>query len=298
MRCLIAITTVAIVLLAAACGAPKSGLCDVNLAAAKPGDLAAAEAAAHSAWVKRADEAHLKQAITHWRQAVAIAPNKTKNYVRLARAIYFWGDGILRAAEREEEMLAAFQEATFVAERALQIQNKPYQLSVCAKEPFKVAAAKLRIQDVPAVYWYAVALGKYGIAKSMVLVLNNKDRIEAIMKRVRKLAPGYNHGAADRYLGAYYTKIPVGRPAIRKAKRHFQESIRRAPKYLATHVLIADMLAPGLKDKKAGRALAEKHLKFVMEAPVTIIKGLEAEAAIEKAKAKRLWEELVDIYED
>ncbi len=163
------LTLLLIAALTSGCGSTRaSGLCEKLVQKPVEGNLGAAETKAAAAWNKRKFEPKVKEAITHWRSAVAIAPKKTKNYVKLAKALYFWGDGYLRFQEKDEEMIKAFEEATFFAERALKIQNTDFQESVCAKDSFKVSAKKIRKQDVSAVYWYAAALGKYGLAKSIV----------------------------------------------------------------------------------------------------------------------------------
>ncbi len=281
---------VAIALTSWGCGtARKSGLCEeIGVPQAQPGDLAATEQAAEQAWEKRADEAELKVAIGHFRKAVAIAPSKTSNYIRLAKALYFWGDGYLRFAEKNEEMIKAFEEATYFAEQALRIQNPDFQLSVCANDSYKKTVKTIRKEDISAVYWYAVALGKYGLAKSIVIVLDNKDKIAAMMRMVRKMDATYHHGAAERYLGAFHTKIPFPKGDLVRSKKYFEASIRRAPNYLATRVLMAQMLAPKLKD----RALFKAHLDYVMAAPLDIIPGMEPEHAIEKRKAEALLDDI------
>jgi len=275
-------------------GARKSGLCEeVGIPQAQPGDLTALEASADAAWTERKDESKLTEAIANLRKAVATAPAKTGNYVKLAKALYFWGDGYLRFQEKNEEMLKAFEEATFFAEQALRIQNPDFQLSVCAGDSFKHTVKTIRRSDIPAIYWYAVALGKYGLAKSIVVVLDNKDKIAAMMKTTRRLDPAYHHGAADRYLGAFYTKIPFPKGDAVKSRRHFKESIRRAPNYFATRVLMAKMLAPKLAD---GRKVFKKQLEYVINAPVDVIPGLVPEHIIEKRKAKELLKEIDDRY--
>ena len=275
------------------CGASRSsGLCEtINLSEGE-GDLAAAEAGADAAWLQRADEAQLTTAIAQWREAVRIAPEKTENYVKLAKALYLWGDGFLRFQEKDEEMLKAFEEATFFAERALKIQNPEFQMSVCSQEPFEKSVRLIRRQDIPAVYWYSVALGKYGLAKSIVIVLDNKDRIFAMMQHIRRLAPDYNHGASDRYLGAYFTKIPFPRGDLARSRQHFERSIRRAPNYMATRVLMAQMLAPKLGD----RELFRTQLEHVINASDDVLPGMEPETAIEKRRARLLLDDIDTIF--
>lgn len=273
-------------------GSRASGLCEKLVQTPKQGNIGTVEAKAAAAWNKRKFQKKLEESIVHYREAVAIAPKKTENYIKLAKALYFWGDGYLRFQERDDEMIKAFEEATFFAERALKIQNNDFQESVCAKDSFDVSVKKIRKSDVSAVYWYATALGKYGLAKSIVIVLDNKDRIYAMMKRVRKLAPSFHHGAADRYLGAFFTKIPFPKGDTKKSARHFRKSIARSPNYLATRVLMAQMLAPKLKNRKMFVA----HLQYVIDAPLNIIPGMEPEHIIEKKKAKALLEDVDTLF--
>ena len=281
---------VAVVGMTWSCGTTrKSGLCEeVGVPKAQPGDLAAIEKAAQDAWEKRADEAQLKAAIDQLRKAVATAPSKTSNYVKLAKALYFWGDGFLRFDEKNEEMIQAFEQATYYAEQALRLQNEEFQLSVCAGDSYKKTVKTIRKEDIPAVYWYAVALGKYGLAKSIVIVLDNKDKIAAMMRMIRRVDPNYHHGAADRYLGAFHTKIPFPKGDLPRSKKYFETSIKRAPNYLATRVLMAQMLAPKLKD----RALFKAQLDYVMAASLDVIPGMEPEHAIEKRKAEALLDDI------
>ena len=275
-------------------GSRKSGLCeDMGLKPTKTGDLAAVEAQAAEAWKARKDQVKLEEAIKHLREAIAIDPKKAVNYVQLSRALYFWADGYLRFDDdREDDMLKAFEEAIQYAEMALKLQNADFQLSSCARDPFKTTVRTIRKKDVEAVYWYAAALGKYGLAKGILVVLENKDKIFEMVKAVRRLDQSFWYGAADRYLGAYYTKVPVPKGDPKKSLKHFRQSLKIAPNYLATRVLMAERLAPLLKDRK----MFQEQLQYVLDAPVDTIPGFEAEAIIEKKKAKRLMEDLDTIF--
>jgi hypothetical protein len=102
---------------------------------------------------------------------------------------------------------------------------------------------------------------------------------------VYELDREFFHGAADRYFGAFYAVAPsFAGGDINKSYEHFQESLKREPKYLATYVLIAELYAPKAQDPK----IFDEHVKFVLDAPLDIIPGLEPEAAIEKKKAELL----------
>jgi hypothetical protein len=113
-----------------------------------------------------------------------------------------------------------------------------------------------------------------------------------MMRYILKNHASYWHGAPERYLGAFHTKIPFPKGDLKRSKKYFERSIKRAPNYLATRTLMAKMLAPKLKD----RALFKKQLEYVINASVDVIPGLEPEHAIEKRKAKELLESIDDIF--
>ena len=270
---------------------PK-GLCS-DLPAAKKGDLAVAEKAAAAAWSKRESTTQLKEAVKQWTEATAIDPKKHDNWMKLGRAQYLLADGHMRFDDDlEEEMVKVFAQAVFSFERVLKLTNSDYTFAVCAKEPVKKVVKTIGKPHIAAVYWYAVALGKYGLASSITEVLGNKDRIVAFIKRVGKLDANFNYGGPDRYLGAYYTKIPFPKGDPARSKKHFERSMKRAPNYLATRVLMAKMLVPKLKD----RALFKSLLDFVINAKADIIPELKAEHKIEKKKAKLLLDDIDDLF--
>lgn len=287
--------------LAAGCGSTHTaGMCaDDAIPPAKEGDLDAAEKAADAAWAGRADVAKLREAIAHWRESVAIAPTKSVNYVHLARALYFLGDGYLRlekdeAAEsdddladaKEKEMVATLEESYLTAEKALRLQNDDYRASACAQEPLEDTVGKIKKADAEAVYWYASALGKYGLATSIVTVLNNKEKIFLIMKRLEKVAPDFFHGGPYRYLGGYYTKVPFPSGDEKLSRQNFEKSIQLAPNYFATRVLFAEMLATKMKNKADGKRIFDEQLKYVLETPASALPEIEPENLLEKRKAQ------------
>ena len=278
------------------CPSREQSLCTkIDTAPKKAGNLAEAERLAEAAYLRRGDVAQLKTAIKHWRDAVAIAPKKTENYIKLSRALYLMGDGYLRLEEEDDAMVAALEEATNLAETALSIQNTSFRNAVCEGADVEEVVGELRVEDVPAVYWYSTALGKWGLASSILVALKNKDKIFAMMQRVRELNPDYWYGAVDRYLGAFYTKIPFPGGDAEKSMEHFKASLERSPKYLATSVLMAKLLAPKLDDEE-GRKLYRERLEYVINAPDDIIPELIPEHKLEKKKAKVLLEEIDDLF--
>lgn len=295
----IAALLAALVLASAAvgCGSSrKSALCadDMYSKASMEGDLGAVLAEADGHWKNRGDEAELRKAIDAFERASKIDPTRDETWVSLARGWYFLGDGHLRFDEaREDEMLAAFEKAAYFAEVGLRSASPEFRAKVCADEDFGKALEVVDKAGVPAIYWYASALGKWALAKSIIEVLNQKDKIAAMMETALERDPAYFYGGPDRYFGAYYTKVPFPNGDLKRSLSHFNKSLEREPNYLATRVLMADLLAT----KMENRELFEEQLEYVLSKPADIIPELEPEHVIEQKKARALMDEIDVLFE-
>lgn len=280
-------------LLTACAGSRQSGVCgDLNPPSTAEGDADALVAEGEESWQLRSDQAQLRTAISSWSQALLVDPSRADLRVKLARAQYFLADGFLRFDETKfDEMLDNFEAATNQAEFALAQKYPAYRAKHCSKQGTEIALAQLDEGASGAMYWYASALGKYALAKSIVTVLNEKDRIKAMMGFIHKRDPGYFHQGPDRYFGAFYTKIPFPKGDLPRSRRHFEASLAKAPIYLATRVLLAEMYAIKAQD----RALFEKMLNEVVAFDLQQAPDLIPENTIEQRKAKALLEE-IDVY--
>src|SRR5690606_6905038 len=92
------------------------------------------------------------------------------------------------------------------------------------------------IEGLPAMYWYATALGKWARASGFGVLVGQKDNIKATMTRALELDEAYYHGGPHRYFGAFYAIAPGfagGDDA--KSKTHFEKSLEIAPYFLGTN---------------------------------------------------------------
>jgi tetratricopeptide (TPR) repeat protein len=255
-------------------------------------------AEAEAAWALRADVAKLKEAIAKWDAAVAIKPDDADTYTKLSRAQYLYGDGHLffeseGSEAKMQEFLAAHEKGLAYAEQGLRAFSAEYEKRIETGVKVEDAITVLDRSAVPLMYWYDVNLGKWAKAKGIDETLKHKDRIFGIMSRVYELDPDYFYGAPDRYFGTYYAVAPAFAGGdVNKSKEYFEKSLKKAPNYLVTHVLIAELLAPKLQD----RALFDREIKFVLETPANVIPEVEAEAIIEKKKAERLSKMVDDLF--
>lgn len=243
-----------------------------------------------AAWLERLDETKLRSAIASFEQAVKLKPDDHATYAKLARGTYLLADGFLwfkkeDGDSHEETYLTTHENGVAFAEQGLRALSSEFEALRQKDEKVEDAVKVLGKAAVPLMYWYATNLGKWANTKGLTTKLKHKDRIFSLVKRVLDLDPDFFFGAPDRYFGAYYAVAPgFAGGDMGKSKEHFQKSLAKAPTYLGTHVLLADLWAA----KEQDRELFDKELKFVLDAPVDSIPELIPEQTIEKRKAEKL----------
>jgi hypothetical protein len=287
----LAILVAALLVSGSACGPSAGGLTGgINRA-----PLATTAATQHqqlvaegdAAFEQRADRSQLELAIQKYEAAVQVHDADWQTYEKLARAAYLLADGWLffEREGNEAGYLATFKKGYDAAERGLAALYPELEKKLTQGVDLKDAAVLTDRQGVGLLYWYSTNLGKWGNAQDITVVVRYKDRIFNVMSRVRELDPKYFHGAPDRYFGAFYAIAPTAFGGdLERSWEHFQASLAAAPDYLATYNLIAEFYAPKRKDG----GLFDQMIAFVQQADVSVIPGLEAEAAVEKRKAELL----------
>ena len=287
-------------------------------AAAGSGDKAAAakhRTAGDLAFSERGDVAKAKAAIAAYDASLAADAKQPAVFLRLSRAHYLLGDGHYRFEEEDELQLEAFLQGARAAAAAVALTAPRFRSLICSGATEADAIATLTPAGIPAMYWFATNLGKYGLAKDLIELLANKDMIFGVMSRARQLRPDYFHFAPDRYLGAYFTKVPFPKGDLPRALSHFQATMRGDRDYFATYVLVAQMYALKIKDRvpakarycKLGSPLDDKAnehpcrrlfrrlLQHVIDSKPEVLAKIAAEQRVEQRKAKRLLEE-IDTY--
>jgi tetratricopeptide (TPR) repeat protein len=243
-----------------------------------------------AAWLERLDEAKLRAAIASWEQAVKLKADDHATYAKLARGTYLLADGFLWFNKEdddshEEKYLTTHENGVAFAEQGLRALSAEFEKLRQKDEKVEDAVKVLDKTAVPLMYWYATNLGKWANTKGLTTKLKHKDRIFSLVKRVLDLDPDFFYGAPDRYFGAYYAVAPgFAGGDMGKSKEHFEKSLAKAPNYLGTHVLLADLWAA----KEQNREVFDKELKLVLAAPVDSIPELIPEQTIEKRKAEKL----------
>ena len=290
-------TTLGLLLAIAACGAgPKSQTIQrTQLDAAGTEKHKALVAEGDELWKERLDEGKLRAALAKWEEAVAVKTDDADTYAKLARGTYLLADGFLSFdPAKEAEFLATHEKGMSLAEKGLLAISPDFEKKRSLGAKMEDAILVLQRDAVPCMYWYASNLGKWAKFKGIQTTLKYKDTIFGIVSRVKELDPEYFYAAPDRYFGGYYAVAPTFAGGdLNKSETHFAESVKKYPYYLATHVLIAELLAP----KRQDRALFDRELKFVMDTPADSMPDVVPEQTIEKRKAERLQKMADDLFQ-
>jgi hypothetical protein len=235
-------------------------------------------------WAKRDDKGQLMQAIQVWEKAVAEDAKNADALVMLSRAHYFLADGFLavEGAPQAEEF-QVYQKGVDYGERALLLLDPGFEAQMRAEAKFEDAIKGIGKDALPAAYWYAVNLGRFASKQGLSQRLFYKDKLKATMERIMELDPGYFHGAADRYFGAFYALLPsIAGKDLKKSAEHFARSLELAPGYLGTKVVQAQFLAVEQDDEALYRKLLDEVIQGNADAVPEV--GPENRAAQRTAK--------------
>ena len=221
---------------------------NVNLANSEGGSASSYLEKADALWAERGDKTKLAEALKNYEQAYLADTNSKSTLARLVRGWYFMGDA--HETEKANKM-EAWNTAISFGDKCLAL-NKDYQ-AIMEKSNSKVEAIeKAQKEDVPCIYWSASSLGKWAKLNGILQSIKHKETLKSFITKVEALQPDFFHGAANRYWGAYYSVIPsfAGRD-LNKSKENFDKSLKIAPHYLGTYLLMADNWAKNSQNVEA-----------------------------------------------
>ncbi len=259
---------------------------------------------AQKAWQQRVHHAELDAAITHWQAALELPltelPQSTQDsahaeiYWLLSRAYHLLADSHIRLIDEDEQanypaMMQAYEKGIAAAEMALALRDPEFVAKISAGTPWPEAVLDANITAIPALYWYSANLGNWARIEGIATVLARKDDIKATMDFIVATQPDFFYGAAYRYLGVYWVSLPFGNDP-QKSLEAFNHSLEIAPNFFATHVLIAENLAPITNNTQQ----FNDELNFVINTPANIVPEIEPENTLEQEKARRLLKNVHD----
>ena len=172
---------------------------------------------------------------------------------------------------------------------ALSLRRDFQQAASGTLDHFTAFLKQYEKEDVPALFCTSSAWAKWiSFNLDRVEALADMPMLKATMLRVIELDGGFYYGSPHLNMAVYLAAIPqIAGGNLDKAKEHFDKAFALgAHKLLSAKVLFARYYAVRLKD----RALFEKTLKEVMEAPVDEVPELTLSNTLAKEKARELLE--------
>jgi hypothetical protein len=256
------------------------------------------------AWEARGESKDkILEAIAAWEKALGCSegttppdqrcsnPPTTKENIEvlalMTRAYYAYADGYLRGDQ--DAYLDFMNRAVWWGERALIAASPEFAEKMRNKGKYHEVIGVVGIEGLPAMYWYATALGKWAKASGFSVLVGQKDNIKATMTRALELDENYYHGGPHRYFGAFYAVAPgfAGGDPV-KSQEHYDKALQIAPYFVGTKVLMAENLATKLDDEDMFKKLLDEVLAADLGAvPPEIL----PEMKVEQVKAKELLEQ-------
>lgn len=257
--------------------------------------------AGRPAWEARGESKDkILEAIAAWEKALGCTagtsapegrctnPPTTKENIEvlalMTRAYYAYADGYLR--DDAEAYLDYMNRAVWWGERALIAASPEFAEKMRNKGKYHEVIGVVGIEGLPAMYWYATALGKWARASGFSVLLGQKDNIKATMERALQLDETFYHGGPHRYFGAFYAVAPgfAGGDPV-KAQEHYDKALEIAPYFIGTKVLMAENLATKLDDEAMyDRLLEEVLASDLSDVPPEIL----PEMKVEQVKAREM----------
>ena len=230
--------------------------------------------------------------------------------VKTARAYSSYA-GFIEDKMEEAEIAGDYETAEAMHARAidLYIRSEGYALKALAKSDktfsevrtvdltaLEKALQKLKKKDVEPLFWtaYSIARG-ISLQKDDPMQVIDLARVELMMRRVLELDETFYFGSAHLFYAVYYgdRAISIGGDP-EKAKKHIAHVDRiNDGKFLMSKFYLARYYAYSKQDV----TLFKQSLQEVLDAPSDIYPGEEAATSLAKSRAKRLLNQVDDLFD-
>ena len=240
-------------------------------------------------WSQRSTRDSLEQALSKLELVHGANPSELETLNYLTRGYYFLADAHM---DNGDEKKKTYEKAASFGEKAM-ATNQKFKESVSSGKAMEQSLGDLTEKEVPAMYWTAASLGKWAKASGIAAQLKYKTRIKALIERVEKLNPDFFFAAPSRYWGAFYAVAPAFAGGdLNKSREQFDKSLKMAPEYLGTKVLMAEVYWT----KKGDKARFKKELEEVLASRFDQHKELGPENTMEKKKAQKLLNQIDELF--
>lgn len=237
-------------------------------------------------WEDRGDKASLKQAIAAYEKAYQENPGY-ELAERLAYAWYFLAD----AFEEGKQKSAGYYTGYEWGLKALCFDPGFKQRHQVEKKGMGDAIRGVPKEFSGAIFWTATSYGKWGKMRNILKQLGPAKQARKMILYLHSMDRNYYYGGPARWLGTYYAVAPgIAGGDMEKSKKHYEEAMDAAPKYLATRVLMAENYAAKAKD----RALYDRLLDEVLAGDPDALPEVAIEQRVEQDKARRMKAEKFD----
>lgn len=262
-------------------------------ASLSPAEKAKLSSEARAHWAKRLDRTELEKALASWEKIARATPSDFESHAMLARGYYLLADSHLPDSQMEEKK-KFWEVGTSWGEKAL-ATNAAFKKKVQDEQSLiEDSLDTLTKNEVPAIYWTAVNLGKWAKNSNITTTLKYKTRIKRMIEKVEQLDPDYFYGATNRYWGVYYSALPkLFGGSLEKSDEQFQKSFNTAKNYFGTYTLYAD----NFSRKKGDREGFRKALNFVLQTKPGVIAEIEPEQTLEQRRAKTMLDNEKGLFE-
>lgn len=242
-------------------------------------------------WAERTTPENVREAITHWEGVAANDPGNAEVLVKLTHAYYFLADGYLR--DDDDAYLEALDAGVRWGERAMVASSPEFAAAIAEGAKYPDAVSQAGPQAVPAMFWYATALGKWAKKQGFAVMLRHKDNIKITMERVLTHDPEFLGGAPHAYFGVFYAVAPpIAGGDLAKSREHFEAALTISTDVLSTKVLWAAELAV----KEQDEATFDRLLAEVLAADENAVPRILAENRVEQQKARELQAQRDDLF--
>jgi tetratricopeptide (TPR) repeat protein len=190
---------------------------------------------------QRAGLGHAESAILTYQKALALDPNRSEPYWKIARALFFLG-----MHKHGKDAESDFKEAIEYAKLCVQVGER----------------------DPGCHFWLGAAYGKYGQVRGVFQSLYLVPFIRSEMARVIALDPGFEQGSAFLALGRMEYLIPEALPGEvhgdrRKALELLRKAAEVAPRNVLARLWLGEMLA-----EQGDKESARRELKAALDSPI------------------------------
>jgi len=211
-------------------------------------EIKALEPEAKRLWNLRHEEDSLNQALLKYELIQSSDPQHREALLVLTRGHYLMGEYFTEDTDIKKKHFEKSRDYSF---KGLQL-NPAFKKKMEQSSDIEKSLTTLTPSDVDFLYWNAASLGKWAKVNGIFSSLKYKSQIIEMIKRVESLNADYFFAAVPRYWGGFFALAPsIAGGDMKKSLENFELSMKKAPQYLGTKVLYAEVYLTKKDDKKA-----------------------------------------------